>query len=101
MHISLDQRVLGASKKNSILFYTAYIKVGAKQISLKKGTDYKLSSSVNQKSVKGEVVLTGKENYTGSKIGYTVFSDREKHRYYNSLSEKQKYNAFRDILFES
>ena len=72
MHISLDQRVLGASKKNSILFYTAYIKVGAKQISLKKGTDYKLSSSVNQKSVKGEVVLTGKENYTGSKIGYTV-----------------------------
>ena len=26
----------------------------------------------------------------------TFFSDREKHRYYNSLSEKQKYNAFRD-----
>ena len=31
----------------------------------------------------------------------TFFSDREKHRYYNSLSEEQKYDAFCDILFES
>ena len=28
-------------------------------------------------------------------------SEREKHRYYNSLSEEQKYDAFCDILFES
>ena len=28
-------------------------------------------------------------------------SDREKHRYYNSLSEEQKYEAFCDILFDS
>ena len=28
-------------------------------------------------------------------------SEREKHRYYNSLSEAQKYDAFSEILFES
>ena len=28
-------------------------------------------------------------------------SEREKHRYYNSLSEEQKYDAFSEILFES
>ena len=28
-------------------------------------------------------------------------SEREKHRYYNSLSEEQKYDAFCDILFDS
>jgi NAD-dependent deacetylase len=28
-------------------------------------------------------------------------SEHEKHRYYNSLSEEQKYDAFCDILFES
>ena len=28
-------------------------------------------------------------------------SDREKHRYYNRLSEEQKYEAFCDILFDS
>ena len=28
-------------------------------------------------------------------------SDREKHKYYNSLSEEQKYEAFCDILFDS
>ena len=31
----------------------------------------------------------------------TFFSDREKHRYYNSLSEEQKYDAFCDILFRA
>ena len=31
----------------------------------------------------------------------TFASDRERHRYYNSLSEEQKYEAFCDILFES
>ena len=31
----------------------------------------------------------------------TFFSDRERHRYYNSLSEEQKYDAFCDILFDS
>ena len=30
-----------------------------------------------------------------------VASDREKHKYYNSLSEEQKYEAFCDILFDS
>ena len=28
-------------------------------------------------------------------------SEREKHRYYNSLSEEQKYDAFSEILFDS
>ena len=28
-------------------------------------------------------------------------SDREKHRYYNSLTEEQKYDAFCEILFDS
>ena len=28
-------------------------------------------------------------------------SDREKHKYYNSLTAEQKYEAFCDILFES
>ena len=31
----------------------------------------------------------------------SFISEREKHRYYNSLSEEQKYDAFNDILFES
>ena len=31
----------------------------------------------------------------------SFISEREKHRYYNSLSEEQKYDAFGDILFES
>ena len=31
----------------------------------------------------------------------TFSSDREKHRYFNSLSEEQKYEAFCDILFDS
>ena len=31
----------------------------------------------------------------------SFISEREKHRYYNSLSEEQKYVAFNDILFES
>ena len=31
----------------------------------------------------------------------TFASDRERHRYYNSLSEEQKYEAFCDILFDS
>ena len=31
----------------------------------------------------------------------SFIAEREKHRYYNSLSEEQKYDAFNDILFES
>ena len=31
----------------------------------------------------------------------TFSSDRERHRYYNSLSEEQKYDAFCDTLFDS
>ena len=31
----------------------------------------------------------------------SFISEREKHRYYNSLSEEQKYDAFGNILFES
>ena len=41
--------------------------MGKKKISLKKGTDFTVSISVNLKSRKGEVVFKGKGNFGGSK----------------------------------